>query len=279
MKKQFTLIISLVSAAVILFSAAVILIVFTTKNHHSDATKDEATCDTAAITETTQNDDAVESIAVTDQTTAGETSAAEPTAPDEMNTALERGGVSLQSLSDIGCCQLVTVSSSDSSAEIRFFSRENNTWTADDSLTCSGYVGRNGVTADMHEGGSASPFGLYHIGDAFYIYDQPATGLNSFRVTDDTYWVDDPDSAHYNQHMEGTSEKDWNSAEHMIDYDVYRYGFVVEYNTAAAYSAGSAIFFHISANPTAGCIGTSEPSVLAYLSKLDASENPYILIV
>lgn len=295
MKKRYTLIIiSLVSVAVILISAAVTLIVFTSKkNTPGDAaTKDTATSDTAALTEATQNDDGVESIDMTlgdgsagtaaGETTdaaAGETLAAEPTAPDEMNTALERGGVSLQSLSDIGCSQLVTVSSSGSSAEIRFFSRENNTWTADDSLTCSGYVGRNGVTADMHEGGNASPFGLYHIGDAFYIYDQPATGLNSFRVTGDTYWVDDPDSAHYNQHMEGTSEKDWNSAEHMIDYDVYRYGFVVEYNTAAAYNAGSAIFFHISSNPTAGCIGTSESSVLSYLAKLNASENPFILIV
>ena len=79
--------------------------------------------------------------------------------------------------------------------------------------------------------------------------------------------------------MEGTAEKDWNSAEHMIDYDVYRYGFVIDYNTAAAYNAGSAIFFHISSNPTAGCIGTDESFVLGYLAKLDASANPFILIV
>lgn len=291
MKKRYTLIIiSLVSVAIILISAAVTLFVVSSRKGEQEtaATKDEATPDTVMITEAPRTaadgsesvDTATEPVIgeTTEETTA-QTEAAALTAPDEMNAVLAQGGTSLQTLSDIGCSQLVTVSSSGSSAEIRFFSLENNTWVADDSLTCSGFVGRNGVTSDMHEGGNASPFGLFHIGDAFYIYDQPSTGLNSFQVTSDTYWVDDPDSSHYNQHMEGTAEMDWNSAEHMIDYDVYRYGFVVEYNTAAAYNKGSAIFFHISSNPTAGCIGTSESYVLSYLAKLDASANPFILIV
>ena len=292
MKKRYAaIIISLVSVAVILICLAVTLTVVSKNNkaQSSAATGDEATPDAVLTTQapqktaddgqsidTTPDPSAVES---TSETTEEATENVPVTAPDEMNAVLEKGGTSLQQLSDIGCTQLVTVNSSGSNAEIRFFSLENNAWVADDSLTCSGFVGRNGVTANMHEGGNASPFGLYRVGDAFYIYDQPATGLNSFQVTGDTYWVDDPDSAHYNQHMEGTAEKDWNSAEHMIDYDVYRYGFVVDYNPEAVYNAGSAIFFHISANPTAGCIGTDEAHVLSYLSKLDASANPYILIV
>lgn len=291
MKKKTVVIIAVVCLAIILASTAVTLyVVMNTKKPQSAATKDEATPDTVTITEAPKSSDASESsVMPTDPSTSeliAETTAdasteapAALTAPDTMTEILAQGGTSLQQLSDIGCTQLVTVSSSGSSAEIRFFGCENNTWTADDSLTCSGFVGRNGVTADMHEGGNASPFGLYHIGDAFYIYDQPFTGLNSFQVTSDTYWVDDPDSSHYNQHMEGTAEKDWNSAEHMIDIDGYRYGFVIDYNTAAAYGKGSAIFFHISSNPTAGCVGTSESNVLAYLSKLNASANPFILIV
>lgn len=288
MKKSYTLIIiSLVSVAVVLLSAAITLFVVTSGKQVQDEIA--ATKDTAALTEAqeviteaprtgTESSDPTQTAAAE---TAAETSAdsGEVKAPDELISLLSRYGMTPQQLSDTGCGQLVTVDSSGSSAKIRFFSKEGNTWTADDALTCSGYVGRNGVTSDMHEGGFASPYGLYPIGDAFYIYDQPATGLNSFRITSDTYWVDDPDSAHYNQHMEGTSQKDWSSAEHMIDYDVYRYGFVVDYNTAAEYNKGSAIFFHISYNPTAGCIGTDEASVLDYLSKLSASARPYILIL
>lgn len=66
----------------------------------------------------------------------------------------------------------------------------------------------------------------------------------------------------------------------MIEHPVeYEYGCVVNYNTNAVYNAGSAIFFHVSNKPTAGCIGTSKEFVLKYLSKLNSSSNPYILIV
>ena len=287
MKKKTTVIIACVCVAIILASAAVILyVLLNQKQPLTAATKDEA-APTAIAPQSTA---AGESTVLSTDPSTGETLAetmtdgvtqppAELTAPDEMETLLRQGGASLQQLSDLGCTQLMTVSSSGSSAEIRFFVCENNTWTADEELTCSGFVGRNGVTVDMHEGGNATPFGLYHIGDAFYIDDQPATGLSSFRITSDTYWVDDPDSSHYNRRVEGTAEKDWDSAEHMIDIDGYRYGFVIDYNTAAEYNKGSAIFFHSSSGPTAGCVGTDESSVLAYLSRLNASSNPFILIV
>ena len=289
MKKKTVVIIALVCLAIILASTAITLyVVMNKKKPQPAATKDEA-IPTTTVTATAPQNTAADATTETspDPSTGAITEAAADatqapaalSAPDTMTEILAQGGSSLQQLSDIGCTQLVTVSSSGSSAQLRFFSCENNTWTEDETLFCSGFVGRNGVTSDMHEGGNASPFGLYHIGDAFYINDQPATGLNSFRITSDTYWVDDPDSSHYNQHMEGTAEKDWNSAEHMIDISGYRYGFVIDYNTAAAYGKGSAIFFHISSNPTAGCVGTDESSVLAYLAKLNASANPFIMIV
>lgn len=289
MKKKTVVIIALVCLAIILASTAITLyVVMNKKKPQSAATKDEAiptTTVTATAPQNTAADATTETSpdpstgAITETTVDATQAPAALSAPDTMTEILAQGGSSLQQLSDIGCTQLVTVSSSGSSAQLRFFSCENNTWTEDETLSCSGFVGRNGVTSDMHEGGNASPFGLYHIGDAFYINDQPATGLNSFRITSDTYWVDDPDSSHYNQHMEGTAEKDWNSAEHMIDISGYRYGFVIDYNTAAAYGKGSAIFFHISSGPTAGCVGTDESSVLAYLAKLNASANPFIMIV
>ena len=85
---------------------------------------------------------------------------------------------------------------------------------------------------------------------------------------------------YYNKRVEGTADKDWNSAEHMIDYSAaYEYGFVIDYNPDAVYNAGSAIFFHISYSSTAGCVGTDKNMVLQYLAKLDSTKNPYILIV
>ena len=159
-------------------------------------------------------------------------------------------------------------------------SLEGSSWQLQQALSCQGYVGRNGISENKREGDGATPKGLYPITEGFYMGSAPQTGLDLFPITRDTYWVDDPDSKYYNRRVEGTRDKDWASAEHMIDYDpYYAYGFVVGYNTQAVYKAGSAIFFHVGDMATSGCVATDRAWVLAYLAALDKSYNPYILIV
>ena len=73
-----------------------------------------------------------------------------------------------------------------------------------------------------------TPAGVFPIGEAFYIEEKPKTGLSTFQITENTYWVDDEDSELYNQRIELDGEKTWQSAERMIEYtDAYKYGFVV----------------------------------------------------
>lgn len=199
--------------------------------------------------------------------------------PAELTKLLENRGIGYEELEQSGCSQLITVVSNGTTAKIHFYSREADVWEELPELNCDGRVGRSGVSVDKQEGDGSTPSGLFGIGSAFYIANQPDTGLDLFQITDQTYWVDDPNSAFYNQRVEGTQNKDWNSAEYMISYDVYRYGFVVDYNPQAVKGAGSAIFFHIGDTPTAGCIATGENIVLAYLKELTKERNPHILIV
>lgn len=271
--------------AVLVSAIVVAMILFLPKILNSK-TETSSTKTTETITEKATVDETESNSTnnATEKETESESEAteAEPTiqAPDNMVNLLAQNDNSLESLSEIGCQQFVTVSSNGSSAHINFYELNENMWVLDDTLSCDGFVGANGVTTDMHEGGYASPKGLYPIGDAFYIYNKPETNLSTFEVTNDTYWVDDPDSKYYNKRVEGTADKDWNSAEHMIDYSAaYEYGFVIDYNPDAVYNAGSAIFFHISYSSTAGCVGTEKNMVLQYLAKLDSTKNPYILIV
>lgn len=271
--------------AVLVSAIVVAMILFLPKILNSK-TETSSTITTETITEKATVDETESNSTnnATEKETESESEAteAEPTiqAPDNMVNLLAQNDNSLESLSEIGCQQFVTVSSNGSSAHINFYEINENMWVLDDTLSCDGFVGANGVTTDMHEGGYASPKGLYPIGDAFYIYNKPETNLSTFEVTNDTYWVDDPDSKYYNKRVEGTADKDWNSAEHMIDYSAaYEYGFVIDYNPDAVYNAGSAIFFHISYSSTAGCVGTDKNMVLQYLAKLDSTKNPYILIV
>lgn len=199
---------------------------------------------------------------------------------EPISNLLEKAGISEMEFQNTGSKQLVVVESTGNAAHISFFELKKDKWININNLSCSGFVGENGTTNKMHEGNNASPKGLYSIGDAFYIFNKPETTLNSFQITENTYWVDDPDSSFYNKRVEGVENKDWQSAEHMIDYTkAYEYGFVINYNEDAVYNAGSAIFFHISDGPTAGCIGTSKEKTLAYLAALDITKNPYILII
>ena len=216
-------------------------------------------------------------------TTAPETLPEETLPPDEaqpeaLSALLQREEITYDALREQQCTQLITVEASGNAAQIRFFTCTEDLWSESTDLACPGFVGRNGATSGKREGDGCTPTGLYGVGSGFYIKNAPQTGLDLFQITRDTYWVDDPNSKFYNQRVEGTENKDWKSAEHMIAYSEYLYGFVVDYNVTAEKGAGSAIFFHINDNPTAGCIATGEKMVLAYMAQLDKYQNPKILI-
>ena len=176
--------------------------------------------------------------------------------------------------------QLVVVDDTSGTIRVHFFERSDSEWTELTGLSAQAWGGGNGIKPKQREGDKVTPVGQFPILDAFYIDDKPETGLDAFHITNDTYWVDDPNSVFYNQHVEGTQNMDWNSAEHMISYPgSYKYGFVIGYNLDCIPGLGSAVFFHIAQRNTLGCVGVSEENCLKYLAKLDKGRSPYILIV
>ena len=213
------------------------------------------------------------------ETTAAPTTEPAITAPEDLCALLAESGSSLQHLAQLGCTQLMTVVSDGSAAQLELYILENHQWQRQTALSCPGFVGKNGTNPQKQEGDKCSPRGLFPILEAFYAKDAPQTGLHTFQITEGTYWVDDPDSVYYNQRVIGTENKDWRSAERMwLNPQVYKYGFVIGYNTEHIPHAGSAIFFHINDGFTAGCVATDEDSLLAYLAALNAENTPHILI-
>lgn len=196
----------------------------------------------------------------------------------QLNELISESGYTAEQIYSMGINQLVVVDSFGTQADVYLFSNSDGLWK-DEDIKCGGFVGKAGVAEKNAEGDKITPKGLYSIGDAFYTHSQPSTWLNAFKITENTYWVDDPKSSMYNQKVEGEQNKDWDSAEHMIDYNDYRYGFTINYNTNPIIAGkGSAIFMHCGNAPTAGCIAVSENDMLRYLDKLSASKNPHILI-
>lgn len=201
--------------------------------------------------------------------------------PADLTSFLSDMNQTYDSLRDLKCSQLVVVRSMSNDAEVLLYeTNDEGLWINNTALATNGYVGSNGVSDESYEGSYETPRGFFSIGDAFYRNSAPNTGLNSFKITEDTYWVDDPDSKFYNMRVEGAENMDWNSAEHMNSIANYEYGFVINFNMNPIIKRkGSAIFFHIGSSPTAGCVAVSEQMVLNYLSVLDSSKNPYIMIM
>lgn len=178
--------------------------------------------------------------------------------------------------------QRLTVSAYGSAAKIRCLEKSRRGgWKAVKKLgDIKGFVGRNGITDNKIELDGYTPGGLFRLGGAFGIRQKPDTKMPYRQVTQDSWWVDDPKSAYYNQWVEAPCAYGWSSAEHLIDFpDDYAYAVIVEYNTAAvAPGKGSAIFLHCGAHSTSGCIAVKEEDLLNILKWLDPAGNPEILI-
>lgn len=178
-------------------------------------------------------------------------------APQILLNLLNEGGIDLEKLTQEEVQQLVVVKSSGSSAVIRFFDTDGGTWVDDKSLKCPGYVGAEGTAApvDISENSEATSKGFYPIVSAFYQEQVPETGLDTVQMDSSSFI--------------GLSD----------DTDDYSYGFIYDTDAQGTENGGSSQFFHIGNAPTKGDISTYGYKLLAYLSRLDAAKNPYILII
>ena len=263
LRKLAIILVSCVLAVSIVCFIVLLVVMNLPEEVHTSATPDTAITESApmtlspedvssgAATEITANEN--ETTVTTGNLTEAQTKpmTANVPLPEKLDTILTETGNSAETLAELEIGQLVVVASSGTTAEISMYERTAEGWIENSNLNCTGYVGIEGTVSEMSEQVSGTPVGLYSIGSAFYQNDPPATGLQKFAITDD---------------------------KHMCEIPGYKYGFVVNYNTPAEYNKGSAIFFHIGSMPTQGCIATTEEMVLAYLAKLGADSNPYILI-
>lgn len=182
---------------------------------------------------------------------------------------------------EIDAAQLLIVTAQGVSAELCCLEKNGSTWSRNDTIgIIAGHIGKNGLSTSKKEGDGCTPAGLFRLGYAFGIREQPEIKMAYRRITKDSYWVDDPDSRFYNMWIEGRQYADWTSAERLSDYQrEYAYAVIIEYNIPERLPGkGSAIFLHCGDRPTSGCIAVPEPELLTILKWLDPSRFPKILI-
>lgn len=138
------------------------------------------------------------------------------------------------------------------------------------------YLGKNGLTEEKKEGDRKTPIGEFDLGIVLGIHPiekvKIERTLEYKQITESMYWVDDPKSKYYNKLIDITkTEKDWNSAEHLINYPIeYEYLIEIKTNPYNIKGLGSAIFLHCYNNkPTGGCVAIDKNVLEELLAKIN----------
>lgn len=160
--------------------------------------------------------------------------------------------------------QIITVVASGSSAQVKFWEKTSGSWKQ--VFSTYGNVGSQGVgSADEYH--SRTPRGAYSLGFAFGT-SNPGTSLSFRQITNKSYWISNVNDSQYNTWQERNSSN--KADEHMASYPTqYKYGVVINYNTARTKGAGSGFFLHCSNGaPTAGCVAIPTSHMATVLKKL-----------
>lgn len=141
-------------------------------------------------------------------------------------------------------------------------------------IETNAYIGKNGVTKDKREGDGKTPLGEFELG--FVLSMKPIEKSKEdnryMKITKNMYWIDDSKSKYYNQLVDISKvKKDWNSAEHLIDYPIqYEYLIEIKTNPNNIPEKGSAIFLHCTNDKqTAGCIAINSNIMKKLIEKID----------
>lgn len=140
-------------------------------------------------------------------------------------------------------------------------------------IETSAYIGKNGIATQKQEGDGKTPLGIFELGIALGTHPSIINKKIKYKqITKYMYWVDDPESNYYNQLVNiSTTPKDWNSAEHLIQYPIeYEYLIEIKTNPDSIPGKGSAIFLHCSNNKsTAGCIAIDKESMKKIIENIN----------
>ena len=144
------------------------------------------------------------------------------------------------------------------------------------------YIGKNGVTNEKQEGDEKTPLGEFELGTILTTNPsiKNVDSIIPIQITEELYWVDDSQSKYYNQLINISEvKKDWNSAEHLIDYPIqYEYLIEIKTNPNNISGKGSAIFLHCTNNkPTAGCIAVNNKIMKKIIENIDKQTKIEIL--
>jgi L,D-peptidoglycan transpeptidase YkuD (ErfK/YbiS/YcfS/YnhG family) len=147
------------------------------------------------------------------------------------------------------------------------------------------HVGRNGLSANRHEGDKTTPMGVFGFQRMMYgVAQNPGVRYAYHRIVCGDWWVEDPRSPYYNRfrHVRCGSKPPFRvtSEDMSRSPTAYRHLAVIDFNThPIVRGRGSGIFLHASTGrPTLGCISLPRAQLVSTLRWLDPAASPLIAI-
>lgn len=150
-----------------------------------------------------------------------------------------------------------------------------------DTVACT--FGKKGIAQpdEKVEGDGKTPTGIFQVGSAFGYRNDLTPSLNFIELSDNHYWISDSSSPEYNKLVD-FFPKGLNHEKMLRNDHLYKYGIIIEYNTAPVIQGkGSAIFIHVQRKegaPTAGCIALSEKNMKHLIKWVKPEKHPVIII-
>lgn len=130
------------------------------------------------------------------------------------------------------------------------------------------HVGANGMVKQSHDGGMATPMGVFTLDFAFGTQPNPGGGLPYVRVTPNHWWDGDLKSPTYNT-MQVCAEADCpfntapSSGTENLHIPQYEHAVVMGVNKARVPGNGGAFFVHTTdGGPTAGCVSLDDDTLV-----------------
>jgi L,D-peptidoglycan transpeptidase YkuD (ErfK/YbiS/YcfS/YnhG family) len=168
-------------------------------------------------------------------------------------------------------------------AAFQLWQRDRQGWKR--TLAGTARVGRNGISPNASESSRYTPAGMFTLTEAFGHKTNPGGRLYYRYVakSNSWWWVSDTRSKYYNKPYwcpPAQCPFDTSKGENLGQVGpVYDYAVVMNYNRSPVVPGkGSAFFIHIANTlPTAGCVSTSQPAVLAMMRWLDPKQHPVII--
>lgn len=146
-------------------------------------------------------------------------------------------------------------------------------------IKTNAYIGKNGVTTEKEEGDLKTPLGEFPLGIIMGMHDNVKCNLPYYKINSDMYFVDDINSKYYNKLYINDNNKDWKTAEHLIDFKIqYEYLIEIKANPNNIKGKGSAIFLHCkNKDYTYGCVAIDKVNMKKIIENID--KNTKIRII